>query len=329
MRFRDLPVSTPCIKIDRSKPKSLIILIFFVLLAACTPKFSSATPTTTALANDPDRRQVTPSFQSSPIIEVPLKSATVVEQNFPPSSWKTRPILPSLSERTSEIFAVGIALGNNPRAFSKVGDGEVASHWFLTIYDLDPDNYDLGPNHKLASTISYFAGSFGRESLAARAGFNTTRILDPLFAMNDICEIDESPLECELRRHRPSFAIVSLGTNQIWTANVFESELRAIVEICIDHGVVPILSTKGDNLEGDHRINTIIAGLASEYDVPLWNFWLAIQSLPDQGLQADNEHLTWAENDFSDPEVMTHAWPVRNLTALQVLETLKNHLIPE
>jgi hypothetical protein len=160
-------------------------------------------------------------------------------------------------------------------------------------------------------------------------GFNTTRILDPLFALNDICEVDESPLECELRQHKPSFAILSLGTNQIWAADVFESELRQIVEICIAHGVLPILSTKGDNLEGDHRINAIITRIASEYDVPLWNFWQAIQSLPEQGLQADKEHLTWAENNFADPAAMTHAWPVRNLTALRVLETLKYQLAPE
>jgi hypothetical protein len=220
-------------------------------------------------------------------------------------------------------------MGNNPRAFSKVGDGEVASHWFLTIFDLGPAHYDLGPYPELAHTIAYFTGSFERASTAARAGFNTTRILDPLFALNDICEVDESPLECELRQHKPSFAILSLGTNQIWAADVFESELRQIVEICIAHGVLPILSTKGDNLEGDHRINAIITRIASEYDVPLWNFWQAIQSLPEQGLQADKEHLTWAENNFADPAAMTHAWPVRNLTALRVLETLKYQLAPE
>jgi hypothetical protein len=231
-----------------------------------------------------------------------------------------------LSTRSVEIFEEGLVLGNNPRAFSKVGDGEIASHWFLTIFDSDPAHYDLGQYSVLANVIETFSGSFGRESLAARAGFNTTRILDPLFVRNDICEVEESPLECELRLHQPSFVIISLGTNQIWSPEILDAELRLIVEICIERGVLPILSTKGDNLEGDHRINAIIAGIAHEFEIPLWNFWRAIQSLPDQGIQPDGEHLTWAENDFSDPDAMTHAWPVRNLSALQLLEHLVREL---
>jgi hypothetical protein len=242
--------------------------------------------------------------------------------SFNTGSWKTWPILPTLSPTAYGIYEQGLAQGNNPFSFSKVGDGEVASSWFLSVFDSDPSYYNLGPYPELEKIIAHFRGSFRRESLAARAGFNTTRILNPLFAMNDICDIEESPLECELRHHRPSFAIISLGTNQVWEPEIFEVELRQIMEICIERGVVPILSTKGDNLEGDHRINAIIATIAETYDVPLWNFWLAIQSLPDQGLQPDREHLTWAENDFADPEAMDHAWPIRNLTALQMLQAM-------
>jgi hypothetical protein len=238
------------------------------------------------------------------------------------------PILPTLSPHAENVYKQGIAQGNNPQAFSKVGDGGLASSWFLTVFDADPEYYNLGPYSGLATTITYFAGSFDRESIAARVGFNTTRVLDPLFAMNDICDVEESPLECELRRHRPSVAIISLGTNQVWSPDDFETELRQMVEICLERGVLPILSTKGDNLEGDHYINTTIARIAVEYDIPLWNYWLAIQSLPHQGLQRDQEHLTWAENDFSDPEALTHAWPVRNLNALQILEMLRRVVIP-
>jgi len=139
-------------------------------------------------------------------------------------------------------------------------------------------------------------------------------------------EVEESPLEFELRRHRPSFAIISLGTNQVWTPDVFAMELRQMVDVCIERGVVPILATKGDNLEGDHSINAIIAEVAREYEIPLWNFWLALQPLPNRGLQADCEHLTWAANDFDGPAAMAHAWLVRNLTALQELHGLMTQL---
>jgi len=243
-----------------------------------------------------------------------------------PGGWKSLPVVPTMSPEAVDIFQNGLVLGNNPQAFSKVGDGEVATSWFLTMYDLDPSHFDLVPHGYLEPVIEYYAGSFEHVGVAAHAGFSTTLILDPLQAANDICEVEESPLECELRRHRPSFTIISLGTNQVWTPDVFAVELRQMVEICIARGVVPILVTKGDNLEGDHSINAIIADVAREYEIPLWNFWLALQPLPNRGLQADGEHLTWAENDFDDPVVMAHAWPVRNLTALQVLHGLVTQL---
>jgi hypothetical protein len=85
---------------------------------------------------------------------------------------------------------------------------------------------------------------------------------------------------------------------------------------------VPVLSTKADNLEKDESINAIIARLAQEYDIPLWNFWAAVQGLPSAGLQPDGAHLTFASPFFDLPDNMEHAWPVRNLTALQTLDSL-------
>lgn len=298
------------------------MLVLASLLYACS--LNSKPPLTTG----PSSLTGTVPVNSNPVARPSSSPAPALERTptantiSATGSWKTQPILSELSAVSLTIYKQGLLLGNNPHAFSKVGDGGIASHWFLAIYDISSDSYNLGSHLALAEAIEYFAGSFDRESLAARAGFNTTRILDPLFAMNDNCEIAESPLECELRHHRPSFAIISLGTNQVWEPEVFEVDFHKIVEICIEKGVLPILATKGDNLESDHRINAIIAETALLYDVPLWNFWLAIQSLPDQGLQPDGEHLTWAENNFADPEAMSHAWPVRNLTALQLLRTM-------
>jgi hypothetical protein len=82
------------------------------------------------------------------------------------------------------------------------------------------------------------------------------------------------------------------------------------------------LSTKADNLEGDHGINSTIAQLAHEYEVPLWNFWLAVQPLNRGGLSEDGFHLTYAGNFFDDPKRMRSGWPWRNLTALQALDAV-------
>ena len=301
---------------------SLCFVVLIFLLSACALNISSPLNPEVSQATPTKQSQRVPGKEPSDDMEDSLESMSATKFSYHASSWMTYPIIPDLSLRSFEIYQNGLALGNNPHAFSKVGDGEITSNWFLSIYEFKPEKYNLGQHSELAEVIDYFSGSFARVSLATRVGFNTTRILDPLFAMNDDCEVEETPLECELRHHRPSFAIISLGSNQVWTPDIFETELRQIVETCIRMGVLPILSTKGDNLEGDHHINAIIADVAQEYEIPLWNFWLAIQSLPNQGLQLDGEHLTWAENDFSDPEAMSHAWPNRNLTALKLLQRL-------
>jgi len=97
---------------------------------------------------------------------------------------------------------------------------------------------------------------------------------------------------------------------------------RRCRSVSIEHGVLPILGTKADNLEGDGRINRTLYSLALEYEIPFWNFWAAVQDLPQAGLDEDQAHLTFGYNNFDDPKAMLNAWPVRNLTALQVLNAV-------
>jgi hypothetical protein len=115
-----------------------------------------------------------------------------------------------------------------------------------------------------------------------------------------------------------------LGTNDAVNPKTFEGHMRKIIDYTLAQGTLPILGTKADNIEGDHSINQTIARLAFEYDLPLWNYWLAVQDLPGHGLQEDGSHLTYAGPFFNDPAVLKRAWPVRNLNALQILnETMK------
>jgi lysophospholipase L1-like esterase len=118
-------------------------------------------------------------------------------------------------------------------------------------------------------------------------------------------------------------ALIMMGSNDALSRRKgFETYMRQIIEYTLQQGVIPILATKADNLEGDNSINRTIALLAHQYDVPLWNFWLAVQPLPDHGLQNDGVHLTFAKNHFDDPLDLQSAWPIRNLTALQVLDAV-------
>jgi len=292
------------------------LLISFVvfLFVACTPQ---ATATQILLQNTPF-----PTNTNQPVATQTVTASPAILPMTSCENWQSWPVVPVVSETLREVYQRGQASGNNLRAFSKIGDGEISAEWFFTAFDRGEDYYDLGPYQNLDPVIEHFAGSFERIGMTARRGFNTGRILDPSESDPDLCEASESSLTCELRLHRPAFAILSLGTNQVWQPEEFEAGMRQILEILLSKNVVPILSTKGDNLEGDHRINQTVVCLAQEHDVPLWNFWSAIQPLPNHGLQPDLEHLTYGITDFDDEHAMQTAWTVRNLTALQALNAV-------
>ncbi len=252
----------------------------------------------------------------------PTKIKTNPKPTLKPDDWQELPVIPVVSDKVLEIYKTGLELGNNPRAFSKVGDCGSTPAWFLGDFDRGTEFYSLGEHQVLETVIEVFQGSFERTSLAARSGFNASALFSPLWSDWTYCKADESPLTCEYRIHKPIIAFIMLGTNDIWKPEEFEPQMRKILEYSIEKGVIPIISTKADNQEGDHSINKTIANLAWEYEIPLLNYWLAVQPLPDKGLQEDEAHLTFGRNFFDDPQAMQKAWPIRNLTALQALDAV-------
>lgn len=251
------------------------------------------------------------------------EKTSMPQPTFDPQAWSSLPILPDLSPRALEILKDGLAKGQNPHAFSKIGDCESQASWFLGDFDLRPKVYSLGTYESdLQPVIDYFPGSFKRVSLAARPGFSSASLMAPIWADKTICEKNETPLACEYRVQKPIVAFIMLGSNDATNPKTFEGHMRKVIEFSISEGVLPILGTKADNTEGDHYINSKIAQLADEYQIPLWNYWAAVQSLPGHGLQEDGVHLTFGTAHFDDPQMMKKAWPVRNLNALQVLERM-------
>ena len=205
----------------------------------------------------------------SPRITIDILSPVVIDRSEPaptmtlaptPDFWMNLPEVPTgVSDRVREIYQRGLVMGNDPNAFSKVGDCHSTNPYFLADYDLGQNVYDLGDYAYMQPTIDYFEGSFSRTSLAAKKGLSTAGVLASLWSDWKQCSGNETPLDCEFRQHRPSFAIISLGTNEAYNVKLdrstFEPRLRRIIEHSIDQGVVPILSTKADNDEGDHYIN--------------------------------------------------------------------------
>jgi hypothetical protein len=256
------------------------------------------------------------------ILATETSAAPTALPTLKPDEWQELPIVPEISATPRRIYSRGLELGNNPQAFSKIGDCGSTPAWFLGDFDRGPKYYRLGEYQNLQPVIEAFQGSYGRTSLSAKSGFNASSVFTTLWSDRSVCEADESPIACEYRLNRPIAAFITLGSNDVFHQESFEPQMRKIIEFSIERGVIPILATKADNAEKDGSINATIANLAREYDVPLWNYWRAVQPLPNHGLQEDGVHLTWGPNRFDDPQVMTTAWTVRNLTALQTLDVV-------
>jgi hypothetical protein len=304
-----------------------------VTLAACDGR-SAATLPVTSEANAPSTESVTAIAASATINSTVVSSGSATSTPRPtpaPDAWKSYPPIPTFSDRAKEIFRRGLALGRNPHVFSKIGDCQNITTYFLADYE-KPEKYRLGPYQDLQTTIDWFKNSFGRKSLAVRGGMNVAAVLSPLWADPATCTAGEHPLACELRVNNPSIAIISFEED--WSGDVekYGVYLRQAIEYTIAQGVVPIVATKADNLEGGNRIDALIAQLAWEYDIPLWNFWAAVQPLPSHGLEPlpDGFHLTHGynlKNYFFDlPATDWSGWMERNLTALQALDAARREL---
>jgi hypothetical protein len=309
-------------------PALLLTLLLTSTGQAAAPRQASINSASTLLVSGQLARFVTEKLVSNhllPDLEAnqPTPFPKGSGETLPPERWKDWPVVPVVSQRARQIYQAGQALGNLPTHFSKIGDCQNIRQYFLGIYD-DPTTYGLGrENEYLIPTISYFAGSWNRVSEAVRSGFNVASVLTAINANPKTCLAGETPLDCEFRSWKPSIVLISMET---WTKNrptdAYEGYLRQIVDYAISKGAVPILATKADNLEADFSINKTIARIAAEYDIPLWNFWRSADTLPYHGLTEDAFHLTNGPNFFNNPTNMEKAWPVRNLTALKVLDAV-------
>ncbi len=247
-------------------------------------------------------------------------------------------IVSGVSSNARQIFLDGLAKGNLPHAFTKVGDSITASPNYLT--PIGRGNYALGNYGYLGGAISFFSGPNGRganpfaaASIAARNGWSTESVLDPANADPNVCRAGETPLECEYRLSKPAVALIMFGTNDSggMPSATFQANLQAIVQKSIARGVIPVLSTippKHFNPATDARIfefNQIIVATARAYDVPLWDYYAAMAALPGEGLAPDGVHPSAAPDGLNavfDAEHLRYGYPVRNLTALYVLYQL-------
>ena len=307
----------------------LLLVIFLVFLAACTPIISfgpTAVNTPTGLFSQASlllapTDNLIPAANLEPTVpSLPAANLEPTITSLPalipldPANWKSWPVIPIVPERAREIYLLGQSLGNDPHAFSVFGDCQSEPDVFMGIYETDPAALAELPQD-LQQTVAWFSGSFNRLSPTVRGGTTAGALLWPQWHENKFtCTIYESPLQCELRIHKPSFVIIHVGTHY---ENRNEQYMRSILDQLIAAGIVPILATKADDRELDDHVNTQYAQLAVEYKIPFWNFWAAVDGLPNRGLYTRPDATYQGDLYLTDEAAAFH-----RLTALQTLNAV-------
>jgi len=237
-----------------------------------------------------------------------------------------------------DIYQKGLALGNNPHAFSKVGDCHTSHVWFMHQFG-GQYSYNLGQYTNLKGVIDWFStpndfsdnNSFLRTSQAARSGFVSASVLDPLWkADQSLCPKGESPLRCEYRIHKPSVAIIQFGIldPDFLTTGDFQASMTAIVDQSLALGVIPVVSTAPINPvypDKARQFNRFVIQLAQSRNIPYIDLASVLDFLPNHGLDVDNLHMTPAAHfggiEFAGPSLNT-GLTLWNLLALDSLNSV-------
>jgi hypothetical protein len=299
--------------------KRFIVIAAVLMLYASTTYAQDATETPLGIDLTPPTLG---DFQESSVSDIQLEDY---------------PTLPELTDTAKAIVASGQAAGRNPHMFSKIGDCMTAADYFLTAFG--GKDYDLGTYTDLQPAVDYFSiiepdtnpfktNAFSSPGLSTDSGFTTSSVLDSTWADKDVCEANESPLACEYRVANPAYALVMFGTNDVFyfEPSMFDYYMHLIVIQTIQSDVVPVLYTfpvRPEFPEKSLLFNQIIVKIAQDYDLPLVNLVVALQDLPNQGVNVnDTIHMSLPENDavatFNDDTLQT-GYTLRNLLTLQTL----------
>jgi hypothetical protein len=242
-----------------------------------------------------------------------------------------------VADNIRAIYTHGQALGNRADVFSKVGDSiTVAPHMLHPIGD---GLYNLGDYQYLQGVIDHFSttsardgNSFATNSIAAGSGWTTDAVLKSKYADPKLCLPDESALVCEYRLVKPAYALIMFGTNDVahLTLKTYAYNMGLIVKTSIEQGIIPIISTIPVRVGYEQQVtdfNEALIKVARRYNVPLWEFGGAMQSLPDKGLSPDGVHPSIPPRGYKGaadfrPNNLYYGYVIRNLTALQMLDAV-------
>jgi len=220
-----------------------------------------------------------------------------------------------------DIYSHGQKLGNNPAAFTAIGDSSIAGGQFMERFG--QGRFNLGDFAYLQPTMNVFTSSFKRTSTAVRIGLHSWSVMNPVWADKKLCNANETVIACEFRLQKPSFVFIHLGANDD-AAKLFDKSMRTIVQYAIDAGVVPILITRPAQpgaTTGNTGNNEVVRKIAQDLNVPLLDFALVAATLPSAGVGEDGVHMTgYQKVDYTLPSVWKSGHALHNLSALIALD---------
>jgi lysophospholipase L1-like esterase len=246
---------------------------------------------------------------------------------FYPADRTHSPITPFVADALRDAMDLD---NGRPDVFAKVGDSLTDSSSALACFA--GDSVALGDHGDLEGSWLHFldgdaAGStpFDRWSLAAEGGMTANWAISGA----------PSPLDQEISAISPSIALVQYGTNDMGMGTTHASamwgyyeDMVALVDTCLDHGIVPVLMTiphRGDYQTADWWVlsyNDVIRGLAQSRQVPFVDLHRELDVIPGHGLTGDGVHM---DSAGAGPCALTadglqHGNNVRNLLWLEALD---------
>ncbi len=268
-------------------------------------------------------------------------------QAAPADTLRAYPVVPAIrgavANKIRALRRTNKRLGGRGQVFSKVGDS--ISDWGYYLTPVGAGGLRLEKYPRLATAVSFFTqqqartnNSFANFSAAARGGWGARDALEPGRNFIQECGPGETPLDCEFRLTRPAVALIMFGTNDMarMDVNTFRADLDRLVATAERWGVIPVLSTipyrkdeGGRFIESSLAFNLAIVSVAQTRAVPLWNYWLAIDGLGNNGVSSDQVHPSAPPDGNTaifDDFHLQYGFTIRNLTAIQVLNALIPYL---
>jgi hypothetical protein len=241
-------------------------------------------------------------IKSLPVVQAPAAPAVPVASGKAAAARAAFPAwVPAITARQRAIYQAAARAGKDPAMFTVIGDCN--SQPAVYLRRISTGEYDVSRiDPRLQRTVARFAPAFGRISLAAKGGFGTAAMLDPLWADGALCGTKQGPFECEVWVSRASIVFIELGTGDQLAWQNFENNYRPLIKLALAKGALPVLVTKADDIEvaggaTSGFLNAIIRKLAREYEVPLLDFHAATRALPNLGLLDEGDkdfHLSEA-----------------------------------